>query len=133
MTMRDIELTLENVAQDFSNWRKTKRSKGETTPAHLWEKVRELVRLKKYSQTTILTALKLSHRQLKIMKLVDPMMPSSQAKNKQEGFVEISAKNTSKSLLAGTPALFIRRREAMLSLQNPTQEQIQQAIEAFVR
>ena len=82
----NTEPTLEEVSNQFENWRKNKRNHREPIPKKLWQAAAELA--KKHSINQVSKALHLSYADLKDH-LYGPSIPKQKTKEKPASFIEL--------------------------------------------
>lgn len=127
--MNQLELTLEEVEQGFSNWRYN-RSGNESIPNDLWEQVKIL--LTTYRRGEIMRRLKLTTQQFKNKGLIP--IKQSEALEMTHSFIQIpSLPPTIGSITQKTTTLTIQRGDTQMCLNHPSDEQIHLIINTFLR
>jgi hypothetical protein len=126
------DLTLEDVATQFSNWRSNKKT-GDAIPESLWIQVNNL--LKTYKRSMVMKRLGLSTKQMKEKLLLSQTSGTSiNTKQPLEKFFEIPiAKSLHPKSSIEMACLTLKRGEHILSFEHLSNDQIELVINAFMR
>lgn len=127
--MNQLDLTLEEVEQEFSNWRYN-RSGNESIPNYLWEQVKIL--LTTYRRGELMQRLKLTTQQFKDKGLLS--IKQDEDPEITHSFIQIpSLPSTVDSITQKITSLTIQRGDTQMCLNHPSDEQIQLIINTLLR
>lgn len=127
--MDQPDLTLEEVEQEFSNWRYN-RSGNESIPNYLWEQVKIL--LTTYRRGEIMRRLKLTTQQFKDKGLI-PINQDEDA-GMTHSFIQIPGlPSVADSMTQKITSLTIQRGDTQMCLNHPSNEQIHLIINTLLR
>jgi hypothetical protein len=122
-------LTLEAVAEQFANWRSTKKPK-EKIPEHLWGMIRNL--LTNYKPTKIMTRLQISTKQMRDKGLL-PTLKSKPKENASNTFVNLDITRSALSSLTAPTNLILERSDGTkLTIISPTQILMDKLLNLFL-
>lgn len=120
-------LTLETVAQEFTSWRSTKKSKGKI-PEHLWDMIKNL--LTHYKPTKIMTTLQISTKQMRNKGLLPT--PALEA-NASNTFVNLALTPSVLSELTAPANVILERSDgSKLTFVSPTHSQMTHLVTLFL-
>jgi hypothetical protein len=117
--MNEAELTLEEVASSFSNWRFNRRG-NESIPNHLWDQVKIL--LSTYPRGEIMRHLKLTTQQFREKGLISTIQDNNVEAS--YSFVQIPLTHPTSVENQMKPRLTIQRGDTQISLHHPSDDQI---------
>lgn len=126
--MNEPEFTLAEVKQSFHNWRFNRRS-NESIPDYLWNQIKIL--LLTYSRGELMRHLRLTTQQFREKGLI----PSAQDDNSETSpeFVQIPLTPSTFTENQTESKLTLQRGDTQISLNHPTNEQIQLIMNTILR
>lgn len=128
--MTRLELTLEEVEQEFSNWRYN-RSGNESIPNYLWDQVKIL--LTTYRRGELMRRLTLTTQQFKNKGLIPPIKQGEDVEI-SHFFIQIpSLPLTVDQMTEKITSLTIQRGDTQMCLTHPSDEQIHLIINTLLR
>jgi hypothetical protein len=124
------QLTIDQVKEEFSAWRRNKNGQDKI-PEELWRQVKILLKL--YRHNEVLRQLKITKEQARNKKLLPSANTSGclEKHTTSDPFVKIANTQPNVNSVTAT-TITLHRGEAQLLLSNPSDEQIQWLVNAFM-
>jgi len=123
-------LTLDEVAEKFSQWRSTKKS-GDRIPSELWALAKSLV--SRYKISRIGSRLRIATTQLRREGLVPPEYPKKRQFKEDNKFVNVQLDSVLSSKLTPESTLALTRADGtQLTLSQPSTEHLALFIKSFI-